>query len=134
MPGQSRSKCCIHSPLATRRRCHRGLESNVALFAIAPVIKEVTPSPVARGSKLTVRFEPEITLDQKVQVIISTYQPLDVERTPADAQTGEVQVNIPDNYDTSRDLPVRLKVDGAESQPDGNKWMNEFKRPVVRVV
>ena len=112
---------------------HTGIESNIALFAIAPVITDVTPSPVARESKLTVKFEPRITPDQKVKVIISTHQPLDVEWTPADSETGEVQVNIPGDYETGIDLPVRIKVDGVESQPDGGKWINEFKRPVVRI-
>ena len=112
---------------------HRGLESNVALFAVVPVITDVTPSPVARGSKLTIEFDPPITENQEVKVLISTYQPLDVEWTTTDPETSEIQVTIPGDYETGRDLPVRLRVDGAESQPDGDEWPNEFKRPAVRV-
>ena len=38
------------------------------------------------------------------------------------------------DYVTNKDLPVRLRVDSAESQPDKKKWNNEFNRPAVKIL
>lgn len=123
--------------IGTPETLHKGLESNVGLFAVVPVITDIPTTSVARGAKLTVKFEPAITREQYAEVIISTYKPLPIEWPAANpATTNTVQVIIPSNYTTlNKDLPVRLRVDGAESQPDELeiKWHNKFKRPVVKI-
>jgi hypothetical protein len=112
---------------------HRGLESNTALFAVVPVITEVGPSPVARGDKLTVKFRPAVARGQDIKVILSTYMPLEPEWPSGDPDTAdELQVIIPPDYE-AKELPVRIRVDGVESQPDAEEWDNEFGRPAVEV-
>jgi hypothetical protein len=120
--------------IGTPETLHKGMESNKALFAIVPVITAVSPSSVAVGAELTIILEPQINLDkQDVKVIISTYKPLQV--PASNINTDTVKVTIPAaGYATNKDLPVRLIVDGAESQPDEEKWNNEFKRPVVKII
>jgi hypothetical protein len=122
--------------IGTPEALHKGLESNKALFAIVPVIMAVSPSSVSVGSTLTVKFEPPINLkEQNVKVIISTYKAVQVPRPDTPTITDTVQVTIPAaDYVTNEDLPVRLVVDTAESQPDEQKWNNEFKRPVVKII
>jgi hypothetical protein len=123
--------------IGTPETLHKGLESNVGLFAVVPVITDIPVTSVARGAKLTVKFEPAITRNQHAEVIICTYKPLPIEWPAANpATTKTVQVTIPSDYAVlNKDLPVRLRVDGAESQPDEleTKWHNKFKRPVVKI-
>lgn len=119
--------------IGTPETLHWGLESNTALFAIVPVITSVSPAAVAEGGKLTIKFQPPINLNQDVKVVISTYKPLEVEWPIPGPTTDTVEVTIPAGYVKNKDLPVRIVVDGAESQPDEDKWANELKRPAVRV-
>jgi hypothetical protein len=133
-PGIKQVRVLQPLSIGTPETLHKGLESNKALFALVPVITAISPSSVAGGAKLTIKFEPPITLNKHVvKVIISTYKPLQV--PASDIITDTVQVTIPGaGYATNMDLPVRLIVDGAESQPDEEKWNNEFKRPVVKII
>lgn len=135
-PGIKQVRVLHPLSIGTPETLHKGLESNKALFAIVPVITAVSPPTVAGGAKLTIKFEPEINREQNVEVIISTYKPLKVEWPAANpATTDTVQVTIPAaEYATNKNLPVRLIVDTAESQPDEEKWNNELKRPVVRII
>jgi Baseplate wedge protein gp25 len=112
-----------------------GTVLNMALFAVVPVIDDnIDPVTLTRGSKLTIKFKPAISSEQDANVIISIYKPLEVERITSDTTTTEtLQVTIPADYETNKDFPVRLIVNGVESQPDEEKWNNEFKRPVVRI-
>ena len=133
-PGIKQVRVLHPLSIGTPETLHKGLESNKALFAIVPVITAVSPASVARGAKLTIKFEPPINLEQDVKAIISTYKPLKAGwPTAGPTTTDTVQVTIPADYATNKDLPVRLIVDSAESQPDEDKWNNEFKRPVVKI-
>jgi Pvc16 N-terminal domain len=135
-PGIKQVRVLHPLSIGTPETPHRGLDSNVALFAIVPIITDVSPASVARGSKLSVKFEPAVNREQDVKVIISTYKPLEVEWPTGDTNTttDTVLVTIPSDYVTNKDLPVRLRVDSAESQPDKKKWNNEFNRPAVKVI
>jgi hypothetical protein len=135
-PGIKQVRVLHPLSIGTPETLHKGLESNKALFAIVPVITAVSPASVAGGAKLTIKFEPPINLEkQDVKVIISSYKPLHVPSSNTTTTTDTVQVTIPAaDYVTNKDLPVRLIVDTAESQPDEQKWNNEFKRPVVKII
>jgi hypothetical protein len=119
--------------LGTPKTLHKGPESNAALFAVVPKILDLQPTSIPVGAKLTVKFEPKITKEQEMRVIIGTYRPLSVEwtTTAAATETDIVEVEIP--LDIRKDEhPVRLRVDGAESQPDKN-IDNEYKRKTVTI-
>jgi hypothetical protein len=135
-PGIKQVRVVHPLSIGTPETLHKGPESNVGLFAVVPVITDIPVTSVARGAKLTVKFEPAINRDQQTQVIISTNKPLPIEWPASNpATTNTVQVTIPSDYALNKDLPVRLRVDGAESQPDELelKWHNKFKRPVVKI-
>jgi len=133
-PGIKQVRVLHPLSIGTPETMHKGLDSNKALFAIVPVITAVSPPSVAGGTQLTIKFEPQINLEvHDIKVIISTYKPLQV--PTSNTSTDTVQVTIPAaDYATNEDLPVRLIVDSAESQPDEAKWNNEFKRPVVKIM
>ena len=118
--------------IGTPKKLHRGLESNVALFAVAPKIITIEPTSLAVGSKIKITFKPKIKREQEVRIIIGTGKPLAVEWTDTNnTETDHVEVRIPVNLEKGIH-PIRLKVDRAESQPDEN-IANEFKRNTVEI-
>ncbi|HEX7032021.1 MAG TPA: DUF4255 domain-containing protein [Nitrososphaera sp.] len=114
---------------------HKGPESNAALFAIAPRFKHTAdPADAATFDsttrKLTLKVEPGIKANQKrVEVILGTQKPIEVEISSEPVTEMEVEVPTEIENDT---YPVRLRVDGAESQPD-EFFSNEYMRPVVDI-
>jgi len=118
--------------LGTPKTLHKGYESNASLFAVVPKILDLQPASIHVGAKLTIKFKPEITKDQEVRAIIGTYKPLPVEWTSSTTdRTDTVQVEITPDI-TKGEHPVRLRVDGAESQPDKDVD-NEYKRKMVTI-
>lgn len=115
--------------IGTPNTLHKGPESNVVLFAVVPKILDIQPSLITR--KLTVTFNPKITREQEVRVIIGTYRPLAVTWVGDAAETETVEVDIPTDFKKG-EYPVRIRVDGAESQPD-ESIKNEYKRKTVNI-
>lgn len=104
---------------------HKGADSNMVLFALTPKIMD----PVSiTGNTLTVRFEPSVGANQKAEIIVGTYRPLETTILNPNTVSGILPSNI-----TPGTYPVRLRIDGAESQPDENIWNNEYKRPTVTI-
>jgi len=114
--------------IGTPGKLHRVLESNIALFALAPNIKSTSPQSLIAGSKLTVQFEPALSGTQKVKVVVGTHKP--IEPTLVTSGQNSVEVIIPAELQAET-YPVRIRVDGAESQPDKKRWENDYGRPVV---
>ena len=50
---------------------HRGFESNVAAFVLAPIIDQITPS----AGKISVHFEPRVTSSQRVALLLNEFNP-----------------------------------------------------------
>jgi Pvc16 N-terminal domain len=114
--------------LGTPASLHRGLESNTTVFAIAPKFTH-TPNPadavIFNVDKLTIKVEQGIKQDQKVEVILGTQKPIQVviRTEPVDG----IEINV--SHIHSGTYPVRLRVDGAETQPD--KYFGEYMRPLA---
>jgi len=117
--------------IGTPNTLHKGQESNVVLFAVVPEILNIQPQSLTAGEKLTVTFNPKITKEQEVRVIIGTYKPLTGTWIDANTETDKVEVEIPASFEKG-EYPVRLRVDGAESQPDEN-IPNEYRRKTVKI-
>jgi hypothetical protein len=120
--------------IGTPEMLHKGPGSNAVLFAIAPKFEHTAnPSDAATfdsvSRKLTLKVEPGIKAGQKVEVILGTLKP--IEATIESEPVSEVQVDIPSGVSDGT-YPVRLRVDGAEAQPD-DYFGEEYMRPVVAV-
>jgi hypothetical protein len=98
---------------------HRGFESNVAAFVLAPRIT-TTPEPprdailATRGAPLLLALEPPVGPSQQVRLLIGDRAILLAPRPPTDPPAANLSFPIP------ADLPVgtfllRVQVDGAES-------------------
>jgi hypothetical protein len=116
--------------IGTPETLHRGHESNVAFFAIAPKFEHtVDPAEAAviSAGRLTLQVERGIKAGQKVEVILGTQKPIEAKITsdPVD----EIEVDVPQIGPGA--YPVRLRVDRAETQPDA--YFGEYMRPVVEV-
>ncbi len=114
--------------LGTPASLHKGLESNAAVFAIAPKFTHTldpADAVVFSAGKLTLKVEQGIKKDQKVEVILGTQKPIQVVITiePVD----NIEVNV--SHIGAGTYPVRLRVDGAETQPD--EYFGEYMRPVA---
>jgi hypothetical protein len=119
--------------LGTPNTLHKGYESNASIFAVVPKILDLQPGSIHAGAKLMIKFKPEITKGQEVKAIIGTHKPLPGEWTSTtDTSTDTVEVEISPDI-TKGEHPVRLRVDGAESQPDKDVD-NEYKRKTVTII
>jgi hypothetical protein len=121
--------------IGTPETLHKGPESNAALFAIAPRF-EHTADPIdaavfdSSTRKLTLKVEQGIKANQnRVEVIVGTQKPIGVEITSE--PVTEIEVDVPLEIKDGT-YPVRLRVDGAETQPD-NFFENEYMRPAVEI-
>lgn len=118
--------------MGTPEKLHKGSESNYAFFALVPKILDVEPPSSPVGAKIKITFEPKIKKEQDVRIIIGTGKPLAVEWPDNnDMETDNVEVRIPADLKNGT-YPIRLRVDGAESQPDDD-ISNEFKRLTVEI-
>jgi hypothetical protein len=102
---------------------HRGFQSNVAAFMLAPRIT-TTPTPpnatiqVTRGNPLTLTLAPPVGRSQLVRLLIGDRAILLPPRAPADPATAaSVSFPIPADFPAGTYL-LRVQVDGAESGLD----------------
>lgn len=118
--------------IGTPEFLHKGPESDTAFFAITPAFTH-TPNPVdaavVSGGKLTLKVDAGIKVGQKVQVILGTQKEIPVTNI-ASEPVQEIKVDLPSGINPGT-YPVRIRVDGAETQPDG--YFGEYMRPTVVV-
>lgn len=117
---------------------HRGFESNVVAFILAPDITTPLPISVARGDNLILSVSPAIARNQRValllgdQVIILPTPPFTDPPT-----TTSLSFSIPADFPTGTFL-ARLQVDGAESLLDvdetqGSPTFNQYIGPIISI-
>ena len=92
-------------------------ESNVVAFVLVPRITTPSPILVQHGTDLTLNFEPAVTPQQKVSLLIGDSMLSVPPLAPAD---NKLSVPIPDDLRTGVPFLLRMRVDGAESflKPD----------------
>ena len=94
---------------------HRGFESNLVAFMLAPTITTVPPITVVHGAVLTLSFTPPIGRDQLVSLFIADRGLLLPPRPPTDPPTSaSADFAIPATFPAG-DYLLRVRVDGAES-------------------
>ena len=94
---------------------HRGFESNVAPFILAPEITTSEPISVQRGNDLTLAINPEVGRDQRASLLIGDRTitiPARPQTAPPAAPT--LTFPIPADFEPGT-FTIRLRVAGAQS-------------------
>jgi hypothetical protein len=129
--------------LGTPNEPHRGFESNVAAFVLAPRITTTPAAPgdpldATRGSALVLDIDPPVRWSQQVRLLLGertvTRPPLPPP-APGDPPTAaSVSVPIPADFPVGTYL-LRVQVDGAESALDVSADPNnpQYVGPRVKV-
>ena len=96
---------------------HRGVESNVAAFVLAPQI--ITPPlNAARNSTLTLNIEPQVGRAQRAALLVGNGTiSIPARPTAGPPTTGSLDFPIPIDFATGPQL-LRVQIDGAESPLD----------------
>jgi hypothetical protein len=110
------------------------LKSNVSPFVLAPKIISPRDLKLARGSDCTIEFEPSISEEQNVNVLLgdSVFFATPIKNSQKVGKSNSAKFTIP------KDLPLgvyllKLRIDGAESmlQIDENPRSHTFMKPVA---
>jgi hypothetical protein len=117
---------------------HRGFESNIVAFVLAPRITKINNVDISiaslvrvnRNTDLVIEFEPSVTLEQKVAILVGNHSFSVPQRDLTSAPAKELSIRIPANFSTGIFL-VRLRIDGAESLLRYEN--NEFVGPKIEV-
>jgi Pvc16 N-terminal domain len=111
---------------------HRGVESNVAAFVLAPQI--TTPAPIAapRSTTLTLTISPPVGRAQRAALLAGSAT-ISIPARPAagPATTPTLDFPIPADFATGTQL-LRVQIDGAESplEVDGS---GQYASPTVTI-
>ncbi|UBF24839.1 DUF4255 domain-containing protein [Kovacikia minuta CCNUW1] len=122
---------------------HRGFESNVVPFMLAPRIITSPPFPLAvlqvpQGGTLTLTVDPPIGRSQRVALLIGDLTlPLPARPDTSPETTTNLSFPIPANFPQDIFL-MRLRVDGAESplevdQNPNSSTFNQYIGPKVEI-
>lgn len=96
---------------------HKGYNSNVAAFVLAPKLEALTQTSLSHGQDLVLNFKPGIELNQKVYVLIGDYSiPVDLSTQELSSSDSleSLKVTIPEHILTGT-YSVRLRIDNADS-------------------
>jgi hypothetical protein len=97
---------------------HRGFESNVAAFILAPKITTPQPLTVAAGGKLTLGITPPVGRAQRVSLLLGDLSiSIPPRSATGPATTATFDFPIPADV-PHQTYPVRIQVDGAQSPLD----------------
>ena len=123
--------------LGTPATPHRGFESNVAAFILAPRITTPQPISVARGASLSLVFQPPVSRSQQVAILLGEQQITLPARPAGAAPVTTLGFPIPATFPTG-DFLLRLRVDGAESPLDtdtdpNSPTFNQYIGPKVTI-
>lgn len=111
---------------------HRGVESNVATFVLAPQIATAAPISAPRNSTLTLAITPPVGRAQKVLLFAGSRTiSIPARDAAGPATTASLDFAIPADFPTGGHL-LRVQIDGAESPLDVNA-AGEFAAPTLTV-
>jgi len=110
---------------------HRGVESNVAAFVLAPQIV-ASPASAARGDTLAVKINPAIGSTQRTALLVGSGTISIPARAAADPPATDLNFPIPADFRPGPDQLLRVQVDGAES-PLGTDLSGAYDSPKVTI-
>jgi Pvc16 N-terminal domain/IPT/TIG domain len=116
---------------------HRGFESNIAAFILAPQITTPAPISAARNSTLNLAFQPPVARNQRLSLLIGDREVLLPARASGSAPVTSIGFPIPADMQTGS-LLLRLRVDGAESPltvdtNSASSTFNQYVAPTVTI-
>src|SRR5262249_32929605 len=102
---------------------HKGFESNILPFVLAPTITTPPTIQVTRGANLTLDFQPSISPEQKVLFLIGDYEIPLAQRDPTSNPVNQLSALVPTTIQSGMKTAafptgtflLRMRVDGAES-------------------
>jgi len=94
---------------------HRGFESNVAAFILAPRLTTPIPTSVARGAGLSLSFQPPVGRSQRLSALIGDREIVIPPAAVGDTPVTTMTFPVPSDFPTGTFL-LRLRVGGAESR------------------
>jgi len=101
--------------MGTPPTLHRGFESNLSAFILAPRIVTPPPYSVECGTTLTLKCDPPIGRTQRVALLAGEYEiEIPARSAAGPATTVSLDFPIPAYFPIGTHL-MRLRVDGAES-------------------
>jgi len=110
---------------------HRGVESNVAAFVLAPQI-ETSPASVARGATLVLKVKPAVGSDQRATFLLGSGTISVPARAADDPPATELSVLVPDDFQKGANQLLRVQIDGAES-PLGTDGAGKYISPKITI-
>lgn len=111
---------------------HRGVESNVAAFVLAPEITTPAPIAAARNATLTLGLSAPVGRTQRVALLAGERTvPIGARPASGPPQTTSLDFPIPGDFPTGAHL-LRIQVDGAES-PLAVDGSGQFASPTVTI-
>lgn len=94
---------------------HAGFSSSPMPFQLLPVITQVNPASVARGSAATLSISPAVGSAQQVVFYLGdTALPIEA-RALGNPPVSQLALTVPASFATGK-WPVRIEVDGAQSR------------------
>lgn len=115
---------------------HRGFESNVAAFILAPQLTTPPPISVAAGDVLTLDFEPEVARSQRLSALIGDREVL-ADRSDDAPPASSADFPVPNDI-AAGDHLLRIRADGAESaltidDDENSPTFGQYIGPIVTV-
>ena len=111
---------------------HRGVESNVASFVLAPQITTAAPIAATRNSTLTLAITPPVGRAQRAALLAGSLTlPIPARDAAGPATSSSLGFPIPADFPIGEHL-LRVQIDGAESPLDVNA-AGEFSSPTITV-
>jgi hypothetical protein len=120
---------------------HRGVESNVAAFVLAPQITTPPPMVAARNTTLSLGISPKVGRAQRVALLTSSMDPLQpggssipIPARPASGpdESATLEFPIPGDFPTGKQL-LRVQTDGAESPLEVDGVSGVFVGPTITI-
>ena len=112
---------------------HRGVESNVAAFVLAPEITTPAPIAAARNTTLTLTINPPVGRAQRVALLAGGGSISIPARPPASPDpAATLDFPIPDDFPLGNDLLLRVQIDGAQSPLEVDAG-GQFNSPTIAI-
>lgn len=111
---------------------HRGFDSNVVAFVLAPRIINSPPINATKGTTLTLSVNPPVERAQQVALLVGDRTIAIPARAPTDPPASVLDFPVPSDFPTGTSL-LRVQVDGAQSPLGFNVVSKQYDSPTLTI-